>query len=272
MKRALCFGINDYPAANADLRGCINDVKDWCDVLVVSGFEVKTFYNEECKKRVMMEQIKHLFLSAIEGDSLVIQYSGHGSFVPDLDGDELDGVDECLIPHDYVNGVLLDDELNALFAILPEGVSLLFISDSCHSGTVHRFAPLWNTVSPSQMNRPRFLPPASFLSKEALASIGGPVRRNFIQTLTSKLAQAKSPVVLLSGCQDTQQSLDCFFHGRPNGAFTYFALQALRKMVVGHNTYGHWFQEICTLLPTREFPQSPNLVATKEQMERKIFL
>ncbi|KAE9446983.1 hypothetical protein C3L33_21141, partial [Rhododendron williamsianum] len=35
------------------------------------------------------------------GDSLVFFYSGHGSQVPDFDGDEADGFDESLCPVDY---------------------------------------------------------------------------------------------------------------------------------------------------------------------------
>jgi hypothetical protein len=265
-KRAVCFGINDYPGTNADLSGCVNDVKDWSGVLGANGFGVKTFYNEECRKAVMVEAIGNLITDSLPGDTLVIQYSGHGSFVPDLDGDEPDGVDECLCPHDYTNGMLLDDELNKLFKMKPEGANLLFLSDSCHSGTVSRFVP--SLQGPT--NKIRFLPPSTFLSKEALASIGT-VRRNFMQTMTSKLLQTKAPALLIAGCQDTEYSLDCFFRGRPNGAFTFHALQALRKMVVGENTYGDWFRELRTFLPTSAYPQAPNMVGTREQTERKIF-
>jgi hypothetical protein len=269
-KQAVCFGINDYPGTNADLSGCINDVKDWSVVLGAAGFQVKTFFNGECKKAVMVQEIKHLLTSAKEGDTLVIQYSGHGSFVPDLDGDEPDGVDECLCPHDFQQGMLLDDELNGLFKMKPDGANLLFLSDSCHSGTVARFGPVIDAAGLSHANKIRFLPPSTFLSREALASIGT-VRRNFTQTLTSKLLQTKAPALLIAGCQDTEYSLDCYFRGRPNGAFTFFALQALRKMVVGENTYGDWFRELRTLLPTSAYAQSPNMVGTREQTERKIF-
>ena len=31
--KALCVGINDYPIANADLRGCVNDAKAWANTL-----------------------------------------------------------------------------------------------------------------------------------------------------------------------------------------------------------------------------------------------
>jgi hypothetical protein len=63
--------------------------------------------------------------------------------VPDLDGDEPDGTDECLCPHDVrKNGPITDDELYESFSSLERGAKLLMISDSCHSGTVTRFAPI----------------------------------------------------------------------------------------------------------------------------------
>jgi hypothetical protein len=34
MKRALCVGINDYPVAGADLKGCVNDAKAWAALLI----------------------------------------------------------------------------------------------------------------------------------------------------------------------------------------------------------------------------------------------
>jgi hypothetical protein len=52
--------------------------------------------------------------AARSGDTLVITYSGHGTWVPDSSGDEPDGRDEALCPHDIATaGPLLDDEIRA---------------------------------------------------------------------------------------------------------------------------------------------------------------
>ena len=52
---------------------------------------------------------------------------------------EPDHRDESLCPHDIDRGAqLLDDELAAIFAKMPEDVRLSMIADSCHSGTVTR--------------------------------------------------------------------------------------------------------------------------------------
>ena len=45
-----------------------------------------------------------------------IHYSGHGSHIKDMDGDEEDGFDEVLVPLDYdKNGVISDDFINKYF-------------------------------------------------------------------------------------------------------------------------------------------------------------
>lgn len=65
-------------------------------------------------------------------------YSGHGTKVPDLNGDEDDGYDEALVPLDFDrSGVILDDDLYEIFVKgLPPGVHVVALMDCCHSGTV----------------------------------------------------------------------------------------------------------------------------------------
>ncbi len=60
-----------------------------------------------------------------------------GGQIKDTSGDELDGLDECLIPSDYQQkGVIIDDDWNyRLFARLPNGVHLTVVFDCCHSGS-----------------------------------------------------------------------------------------------------------------------------------------
>jgi hypothetical protein len=61
------------------------------------------------------------------------RYSGHGNQVPDLDGEEPDKLDETWCLYD---GQMIDDELYRMYGALAEGVRVLILSDSCHSGTV----------------------------------------------------------------------------------------------------------------------------------------
>ena len=39
MRKAVCVGINNYPGIFNDLKGCVNDAKDWSAWLQELGFE-----------------------------------------------------------------------------------------------------------------------------------------------------------------------------------------------------------------------------------------
>jgi hypothetical protein len=113
----------------------------------------------------MATEMQRVIGDAKYGDVVVITYSGHGTWVPDSDGDEPDRRDEALCPWDVrEKGPLLDDNLFEIFSERERGVRLVMISDSCHSGTVARFAP--HPLN-SQRDRTRFLAPATFLSQQA---------------------------------------------------------------------------------------------------------
>src|SRR5688572_7253683 len=97
MKRALCVGINAY-GNNSDLAGCINDARDWHQALSARGFTVTTLTDAQATKAAILGEFARLMRDAATGDTVVIQYSGHGTFVPDVSGDEPDRYDEALCP------------------------------------------------------------------------------------------------------------------------------------------------------------------------------
>ena len=256
-KNALCIGINDYPGTGSDLAGCVNDARDWARALLARGFKVRTLFDRAASGARMRKEMAALVQGARKGDTVVLQFSGHGSFVPDEDGDEPDGADECLCPWDVrANGPITDDELFAIHGARAAGVRLFMVADSCHSGTVARFAPIRTPPTVRGAAAPRrtvrFLPPGAFLSRRAADRLG---RRGARRTSSPPRRQAG---LLLAGCQDTEYSYDAYFRGRPNGAFTFVALRALRALPA-RVTYRRWFERIRAALPSRQYPQSPNL-------------
>lgn len=268
-KYALCIGINNYPGTSSDLNGCVNDANDWAKELTKRGFAVTKLLDKQATGKAMRAAIQTTVGKAKFGDLIVVQYSGHGSFVPDENGDEPDGTDECLCPYDIGrNGPITDDELFDLFSERPRGVKILMISDSCHSGTVARFAPITTPPTTTGKHAPqrkvRFLPPAAFLSKRETAKLG--VRR----ALRSSSPPGRYAALLLAGCQDTEYSFDAYFRGRPNGAFTFVALRALSGLPA-QATYADWFKAIRTALPSQQYPQAPNLYGSRSMKKWKVF-
>lgn len=262
-KLALCIGINNYPGTSNDLSGCVNDANDWATVLENRGFQVSQLLDAQASKAAMVTAINELIGGAAPKDSIAITYSGHGTWVPDQNGDEPDGRDEALCPCDVGSGqVLLDDEIRTMFAKRAPGVRVLLISDSCFSGSVTRGDN--PELDPGQP-RARFLPPASWMPPAALPKgIAQPSR------LFGGLAHTGGDV-LLAGCSDTQVSWDTRFNGRPNGAFTFYALKAL-KALHGDASYQDWLRSITpAYLPSNQLPQSPQIFGNRTARLWKVF-
>lgn len=266
---ALCIGINDYPGTGSDLAGCVNDAGDWRAALRERGFEVERLLNRKATGAAMRRAIRELVEAGREGDTIVVQYSGHGSFVPDESGDEPDGTDECLCPHDVrTRGPITDDELFDLYSARRPGVKLVMISDSCHSGTVARFAPI--TTPPTTFGRGapqrkvRFLPPGTFLPRRDAARLGS--RR----AIRASSPPGRYAALLLAGCRDSEYSYDAWFQGRPNGAFTFVALDALARLPA-RATYAAWHRAIRGMLPSQQYPQTPNLFGSSTMRGWRVF-
>mmetsp|Transcript_12345 Transcript_12345/g.28985 ORF Transcript_12345/g.28985 Transcript_12345/m.28985 type:complete len:304 (-) Transcript_12345:170-1081(-) len=87
-------------------------------------------------------------------DFFVFFFSGHGSSIPDDDGDEEDGFDEALVcyptfPGDRKIFYRDDDFAEDVSKSVAEGARVLIIADCCHSGTIADFGSkphLWDGI------------------------------------------------------------------------------------------------------------------------------
>jgi len=266
----LCIGINNYPGTGSDLSGCVNDANDWAKALKKRGFTVDLLLDRKANGKSMRNAILDIVSRATSGDTVFIQYSGHGTYIPDVDGDESDGTDECLCPWDLMsNGPITDDWLFEAFTAKARGVKLIVASDSCHSGTVARFAPI--TTPPTMRGRSaplrtvRFLPPATFLSKREASKLG------ISTALRRSTPPGRHGGLLMAGCQDAEYSYDAWFNGRANGAFTYVALSTLQKLPATA-TYAQWFKAIRRVLPSQQYPQRPNLFGSTSMKRWRVLV
>jgi hypothetical protein len=249
VNRAVVVGINDYPGTGSDLAGCVNDALDWDAALRARGYSTVVLLNEAATKGNVVAALKAAVAASKRYDRLTFTFSGHGTYVPDRDGDEADHRDEALVCHDVRSGgLLVDDQLQQILGQTVEGVRQVILSDSCHSGSVSRF------VGATPLDaRPRFLPPAVFMEGKQLAA----AKRVEQVQVTSR---SREGAVLISGCTDQQYSYDVG-GPRPHGAFTRAALATLGTA----KTYAGWHAAIRKLLPSEDAPQSPQLTATPTQ-------
>ena len=133
-KKALLVGLN-YEGTSAALKGCINDAKNFKNILVKQwGYQdVTLLTDKQLTRRKNVLQALQDFLAQPQ-DIMVWHYSGHGTQRRDTDGDEPDGKDEVLYTKYGV--MMADDDINAAVAKLPACKKLVVIIDACHSGSI----------------------------------------------------------------------------------------------------------------------------------------
>lgn len=239
-KLALCCGINDYPGTGNDLQGCVNDAIEWSNLLKTQyGYDVTTFKNSEVTSDRVSDILEKMVKESDETTHIVFTYSGHGSNVPDKDGDEIDGRDECICLYDRF---FLDDEIRTIFSKLHPQAALTYISDSCHSGSISR--AFLSSINDEVYAKPKYLPSEDGANSSINYVKAGPSEENMND-------------VLVSGCLATEYSYDAHFDGRYMGAMSFNAINILKKNPT--ITYTEFHNQLKQSLPSSRYPQSPQL-------------
>jgi hypothetical protein len=157
-KRALIIAIGDYPREGG--WPAISSVKDTTYIkatLRKQGFSesnIKVIIDEQATKKGINDAFKALISESQKGDIVVIHFSSHGEQVEDDNGDEADGLDECVVSYDaiapnqdgftenlqkdgagYFRDDALGDYINKLRVKLGKEGDVLVFMDNCHSGT-----------------------------------------------------------------------------------------------------------------------------------------
>ena len=263
-RKALCIGIN-YQGTDYELRGCINDADDWAAFLARNQFNPSVLAEAMAKRQSILYALNSLVKGLKPGDTGVVTFSGHGTWLPDITGDEPDRKDEAIVPYDAgENGsnLILDDELRLIFNRIAPGALLVLLTDCCHSGSVFRF--FGNGVG---KRRPRFLPPSHFIKDVGMFA-------GMSRAFGRPRARRNAPLpglIHYSGCKDNEYSFDAEFDGRANGAFTYYAIRAFTNAVAVSASYNDAFKELRSFLPSWDYQQTPQLNATPVLKKQKLF-
>lgn len=257
-KRALCVGIDQY--RDSPLAGCVRDASSWAQALSDLQFDVTTLLDTAATRTAIIDALRALISAAQPGDSLVFQYSGHGSQVDDLNGDESDRFDETLVPIDYHTGALLiDDDLAEIYRTLPDGAVLTLFMDCCHSGTNSRFAPLDRQTTSGAVRR-RFLalpPDVQDAHRRFRARFGSP---------TPTTAEESLPgIIHFAACLDNQFA----YESNGQGHFTQIAAAALRDAATRGTTNERFAGEVAARVIALGRPQTPKLMRLSQGFEER---
>jgi hypothetical protein len=254
-KYGLFVGINKYSGGINELAGCVNDVTNVRATLMQKfGFtaaDTTMLTDAAATREAIIANLLAYQAKAQKGDIFVFDYSGHGTLFPDNrseDQDETDMTylevynsetkqnevwyprakyDSAIVPVDARSttsgkpwrNLILDDELSAIFAgFTQKGAQVVFISDSCHSGTVGR------AKTPTGIRT------------QSLATVFGARRYEDLQIdapATTRTAGYPVPVnplyIVLTGSKDDEFSLDVRSYSQPMGLFTYNLLKQINS-------------------------------------------
>lgn len=262
VRRALLIGIGKYQVLPR-LPGTKNDIDLVHQVLVSRyGFseqDIITVRDEAATREGMLAAFNKIVQEAGPNDVVYIHYSGHGSQVQDLNGDEPDDqLDETLVPADgRTEGVpdITDDELEEILSRLktPKAVVVL---DSCHSGTATRGLEV----------RVRSVPADTRVN---LYKKGGVTTRAIVPVNLHSY-------VLFSGAASHEEALDGPVDGRYHGFFTHSLFKSLQSVPMGASTreiFAGAKQELKRIQNQfgRTSMPEPQLEAARERIELPFF-
>lgn len=231
-RNALCIGIDAYPGNNR-LSGCVNDANAWARFFKGQRFDVTTLTDGHATFDGILDDIRSLVDSASSGDVLAIHFSGHGTRVPDENSEEIDAMDEALVPIDFgSNGLIIDDLIGPILDTAADGVAINVFFDCCHSGGGTRL--LANGTASDE--KTRFMPlthdmleahrkAESRRQKEKKRTHKALGTRGFADEIVTDAAMRE---VLFAACQPSELSLE----SDGNGHFTRAALSVLRSGTV----------------------------------------
>ncbi|WP_371168122.1 caspase family protein [Aliiroseovarius sp. 2305UL8-7] len=230
---SLHVGVNTVDPAHYDgwdgkLAACEADAHAMQALAEAEGFVPKTLLTKDASRQNVIDEIERAAQSLVPGDMFLFTVSAHGGRVPDFNQDEdhdddSQRMDETLCLYDFQ---IADDELYMLWASFREGVRILTVPDTCHSGSMVRMGP----GNPTELFGRPVAPVASVrampLNVESrvwranegayrAASNSYSALKESVMTapLTSPI---QASVLNLGACKDTQFAMD----GDKNGAFT----------------------------------------------------
>lgn len=227
---ALCVGLNEldpkpYRGWNGKLYCGEADASAMKKIADGQNYEeVILLKTEQATRQAFLDAVEAIRVKLNPGDLFLITFSAHGGLAKDENEDEKSGYDQTWC---FYDSELKDDDFNKLLQKFDEGIRILVISDSCHSGSMLR-------------------------GEEGYSPMFG-------QTLREKQDTIKASVRLLASSQEGQESRE----GRKYGLFTLRLLQVWDNGNFEGN-YKKFYDEIVLLFDPLEKQMPNHLILGKE--------
>ncbi len=263
--RALMVGAGAYqiPEAWSPLEGPPKDVARLQQTLEdrfgTPADRMKTLTNLAATKEAIQAGLLALVESAQPGETIIFYYAGHGFATPnrqppegavfEKNDPEDDGLDECLVAIDapkpddptFADKVVRDDFFEtalqkAVAKVRPQGDgpgSVIFLFDSCHSGTISRSANALGKIERTNLTYRSAPKPSGQGSPPAILE-------------ASRHAAGAKGWVVLSACGPRQTAKEDPSHG---GDFTNALVTALEDPRLGPDSNYHDLMRLIAATP-----------------------
>lgn len=129
MKYSINYGINVYDPKfihNNDLGGCVNDAKSMSMITTSCGYMSTIVVNANANYAEFTSRLTDLAKKCVKGDWVFLSFSGHGTYYDINENTRMTGI--CLYDR-----VLWDNEFKSLLSKFAEGVSIIWVCDSCYA-------------------------------------------------------------------------------------------------------------------------------------------
>ncbi|MEP7164356.1 MAG: caspase family protein [Ferruginibacter sp.] len=283
-KHALIVAIGNYPEPRKNRWPVINSANDV--PLIKNALMINQQFNEkniqvlvdsQATKKGIVDALDQLLASVKKGDIVVIHFSSHGQQIEDDNNDEIDGLDEAIVPYGaafsadpekfdemapgYLRDDLFGDKVTQIRNKLGKTGDLLVIIDACHSGSGTR------GVETAKM-RGGNIPMVSnkFGSRRISNTTDASV---FKESTGSKLSADAATYVVISGAQAKELNYECFDDNKnPVGSLSYSFSRSISSLK-GNITYRGLFALIENVMREKAPNQKP--VLEGDGIDRELF-
>lgn len=275
-KYGLFIGITEYH--DEPLVGAANDAKNWQSAMINTfGFDrsdTKMLLDGDATRQNIIDSINTFADMAEAGDFFITTYAGHGSLFPDDYSEEIDeksmtfvdlwfGDDHYVVPKNYYDSTIvpvdadestsgkpwrnqiLDDELYNLFSrFAAKGVKVVFVSDSCHSGTISKGGI-------GESAQIRFMSPNAIFGGKSFGDI------KFAKPGLQKKVEGRvvnGSYLVMSAARDNEVSWGARINGKDQGLFTSTVLGLIKA--VGRRASSLSYSQLMNLAAPRVLKRS----------------
>lgn len=283
-KYALIVAIGNYPDPVNNGWPVINSLNDVALIKKAlinsqqfSERNVWVLTDSMATKKGIVDALDKLIGTVKESDVVVVHFSSHGEQIEDDNNDEVDGLDETIVPYgavfdadpakfnDLSSGYLRDDlfgeKVTLLRNKLGKNGDLLVIIDACHSGSGTRDV---QTAKKRGGNIP--------MVSNKFASKNLPVKDEagvFKEGTAIKLAGNAATFVVISGAQAKESNYECYDdNNNPVGSLSYSFSKSISALK-GNITYRGLFALIENTMREKAPKQKP--VLEGDGVDRELF-